>query len=115
MGDFSMEDAVEKIYDTKTKDYFNEVLHCYFAGSYRSALVMLYTVVVCDLVYKLKELIELYDDNTSKSILKEIGELQTNSPTSPDWEKFLVDSIKSRTKLLEASDYQNIINSTFPL
>lgn len=110
MGDFSMEDAVEKIYDTKTKDYFNEVLHCYFAGSYRSALVMLYTVVVCDLVYKLKELIELYDDNTSKSILKEIGELQTNSPTSPDWEKFLVDSIKSRTKLLEASDYQNIIN-----
>ena len=36
--------------------------------------------------------------------------MQTNSPTSPDWEKFLVDSIKSRTKLLEASDYQNIIN-----
>lgn len=110
MGDFSMEYYSEKIYNSRTKEYFKEVLRCYINGSYRSAIVMLYSITICDLVYKLEDLKDLYNDQTAEGILDDIIEDQRSHPNSPEWETNLIQYIKDRTKILEVSEYKNIIS-----
>ncbi|MGQ7276624.1 hypothetical protein ACT91Q_01505 [Brevibacillus thermoruber] len=105
---YSLEYASESIYDPKTKEYFKEVLQTYQSGNYRSSVVMLYTVVICDLLYKLQDLRDLYNDDTAKSILEKIERQQTANAKSSEWENTLLDEIKSRTNLLELSDQTNI-------
>ena len=52
MREFSIDLAAEQISDLRTKDYFQEVLGSFINGNYRSAVVMLWSVVVADFVYK---------------------------------------------------------------
>jgi hypothetical protein len=59
MSEFSLESFAEKIHYGKTKDYFQEVLSSYQNRNYRSAVVMLWSVAVCDIVYKLQKLVDL--------------------------------------------------------
>lgn len=109
MYTYSIEQNTESIYHPKTKEYFNEVVQSYINGSYRSAVVMLYSVVMCDLIYKLQDLKELYDDETAESILTKIENEQMNNPSKPgSWESTLIDEIKTRTHLLGPSDKVNI-------
>lgn len=56
---------VEQINNSKTREYFSEVLSSFYSGNYRSAIVMLYPCVICDLVYKIKEMKEYYKDRVS--------------------------------------------------
>ena len=44
---------IEKIYSIKSREYFKEVVSSYAIGNFRSAIVMLYSVCMCDLIYKL--------------------------------------------------------------
>ncbi|WP_409296583.1 hypothetical protein V1498_01595 [Peribacillus sp. SCS-26] len=104
----SIEYKVESIYHTKTKEYFNEVFSSYNNGNYRSAMVMLYSVVVCDLIYKLQELSERYNDSTAVSILEKIKEEQKENPGNSKWENTFITEIKERTNLLETQDALNI-------
>jgi hypothetical protein len=104
----SLEYKVESIYHTKTKEYFNEVFNSYNNGNYRSAMVMLYSVVVCDLIYKLQELSDRYNDTIAVSILEKIKEEQNENPSNPKWENTLITEIKDRTNLLETQDVLNI-------
>lgn len=104
MRDFSVDIQTEKIYSSKTRDYFDEVIKSYYSESYRSAVVMLYSIVVADLVFKIEELKELYMDSNAIEILDEITELQRRKPNSPDWESKLIELINEKTNLLEASD-----------
>ena len=61
-----IDSLVEQIQNNKTKEYFKEVLSSYYSGNYRSAIVMLYTCLICDLVYKLQEMSEYYNDKVSE-------------------------------------------------
>ncbi|AVQ98103.1 hypothetical protein OBCHQ24_03305 [Oceanobacillus iheyensis] len=108
MNSISLDQYTEKIYHIRTKDYFNEVLQSYVNGSYRSAIVMLYSVVICDLVYKLKELAERYDDDKATQILDEIKVIRERDERSSEWENKLVEFVYERTNLLEVQDYTNI-------
>lgn len=101
---FSFEDTIEKIPETKTKEYFREVYSSYTAGNYRSAIVMLWTVVICDIVFKLQYLKDVYNDTTAISILDEIGKIQKRNPNSSDWEMKLVEMIFERTSFLSPID-----------
>lgn len=102
--DFSIELSAERIDNPLTKEYFREVASSYAAGNYRSAVVMLWTTVVCDLVYKLQELRDLHQDGIAKVILKEMEDLQAKNPRSPDWEPKLLEAVRTRTKLLDPGD-----------
>lgn len=105
MSLYSIEQGAEQIYHPKTKEYFKEVLQSYINGSYRSAVVMLYSVVMCDLIYKLNDLKEFYDDETAISILDKIEEEQKKNPSNPgSWEGVLIEEVKTRTHLLEPAD-----------
>ncbi|MGN4512106.1 hypothetical protein [Bacillus cereus group sp. MYBK242-2] len=104
----SIEYLAEQIYHHKTKEYFKEVLISYTNGNNRSAVVMLYSVVICDLIYKLKELKEKYNDSTASDILTKIKEEQQRYPTRSNWESTLITEVNERTNLLEGSDGVNI-------
>jgi Cft2 family RNA processing exonuclease len=102
MSEFSLESIAEKIHNGKTKKYFQEVLSSYHNGNYRSAVVMLWSVAICDIVYKLQYLVDLYGDKTAKSILDELETLQERGPESGTWEGKLVKDTFEKTKLLDS-------------
>lgn len=104
MSDYSIELAVERIVDPRTKRYFGEVYGCYTTGHYRSAVVMLWSVVVTDLLFKLDHLQNAYADTTAQAILTEIGNLRTSNPKSPEWEAELVNKVASRTDLIDPAE-----------
>lgn len=108
MLEFSLENISEKIHYGKTKHYFQEVLSSYHNGNYRSAVVMLWSVAVCDLVYKLQNLIDLYNDGVAKEILDEITSMQKKDPTSASWELKLIEATHEKTNLLDSSEYENL-------
>jgi len=107
MSDFSIEMMAEKIVDPRTKEYF-QVYRSYVGGIYRAALVSLWTVIICDLVFKLQELSDLGDE-TAFSILEEIKAMQQANPTSPEWEKKLLEEINERTNFLERFEYDCLL------
>lgn len=109
MGEFSIELSAEKIVDSRTKSYFTEVLSSFINGHHRSAVVMLWSVVISDLVYKLQELRDLYQDPIATSILESVQAKQTANPTNPDWEPYLLDEVNSRTQFFEAGEHQHIV------
>jgi hypothetical protein len=107
---FSIELAAEKIDDSRTKEYFKEVLSSYTNGNYRSAVVMLWTVVVCDLIYKLQNLRDIYNDTTAEAILNHIEQKQKDNSKSSDWEVELLNQVRTRTELLDNAEEHNLQN-----
>jgi hypothetical protein len=86
VNNFELEAISEKIHFGKTKEYFDEVVTSYQNQCYRSSVVMLWSVVICDLVYKLQNLVDQYGDTIASSILEDIKKIQTDDPKSPNWE-----------------------------
>lgn len=98
-----LEKEVNKIYIPQTREYFKEVLSSYVNHNYRSAIVILYTVCLADIVYKLQELRDMYNDSVAKNILIEIQKEQEVSTSKSSWEKLLIDNVCSKTELLDTS------------
>lgn len=99
----------EKIYSKKVRQYFSEVEISYSNGNYRSAIVMLYSVVICDLLFKLNELSDVYSDKQAKELLDYIENIRHSDELSKSqWEKELVKKIFKQTNLLEMDAYKNI-------
>lgn len=107
MQEFSIDLASERIHNKRIREYFEEVKKSYYIGNYRSAIVILYTITITDLVYKLIELKDTYSDKRATDILQTIEQLQTNNPKSPDWESKLVEELFKRN-MLDASEKNNI-------
>ncbi|HEY7153213.1 MAG TPA: hypothetical protein VH575_04560 [Gemmataceae bacterium] len=110
MNEFSIELAAERIDNQRSREYFKEVLTSFIIGNTRSALVMLWSVVVCDLVYKLQELRDVYNDKAATDILREVEELQEKNSASSEWEIKLLNKVKERTKLVEVAEYQSLVH-----
>lgn len=110
LDEYSIEERATHIFDARSKEYFAEVLSCYAAGNYRSAVVMLWSVVVCDLLFKLQHLVDLYGDDKAKTILADIGKLQQENERSPEWESKLVQSVAEKTQLLDIAERENLLH-----
>ncbi|HQO09068.1 MAG TPA: hypothetical protein PLK90_02905 [Clostridiales bacterium] len=108
MDEFIIEDEIKKIPNIQTKEYLKEVLSSYHNGNYRSAIVVLYSVVVYDLMNKLILLDEIYSDNNAKRIIDKIKNEQKLKPTSSDWEKTLLQEIKDSTELINDVEFHRI-------
>lgn len=106
---FSLEAQKNSIYDRRTRKYFEEVYKSYATGCYRSATVMLWSVIVCDIIFKLQELRDLYADSGAEKILSEIEKLQKDDPYSPKWEKELIKLVFERTQLLDTASHHKIM------
>ena len=123
--------SYDKIPNSKTREYFKEVVSSYNNGNYRSAIVMLYTVAICDILFKLKDLYELYGDTTAKLLLDEYESRRherEKQDSKSSWEyelikeahkKSLIDSI-SFSELETVYTYRNmsahpILDSSYEL
>lgn len=104
MNEFSVELAAERIVDRRTRELFAEVLSSYTVGNKRSAMVMLWTVIVCDIVYKLQELRDADGDEIAKQILEEVHAKQSANAESPAWELFLLEETSKRTMLIDNAE-----------
>lgn len=102
-----IEKLQNNIQDLRTAEYFSEVLSCYYSGNLRSAVVMLYATVICDLVYKLEELKDIYNNDGAKQILEHIETEQAANPKSTDWEKKFPEECMKSHKILTSADYNN--------
>jgi len=98
------------IYFQKTREYFNEVLSSYSNGNYRSAIVMLYSVAICDILFKLQELRDMFNDPIADSILREVDKMRNanDNKSKSRWEKELIDNVRNKTKLLDLEAYTNL-------
>lgn len=103
---------IDLIYSPKTREYFEEVLSSFGNGNYRSSIVMLYSVVICDLLFKLQEIRDQYSDKVADSILKSISNSNNSVIYNLDskWEKDLIESIRKQTTLLDNQTYINLIH-----
>lgn len=108
--EYSIEHRATQIFDARTREYFSEVLSCYAAGNFRSAVVMLWSVAVCDLLFKLQHLVDLYGDHKAKALLAEIGKIQADNERSPIWETKLVESVADQTQLLDIAERENLLH-----
>lgn len=90
---FELTQLEEKISHKSTRMYFSEIISSYYNGNYRAAVTLLYSVVICDLVFKLQELRDIFSDSRAQGILTQIEKLQEANPTSPEWEKVIVDEM----------------------
>ncbi len=97
----------EKIYFPQIKEYFREIVSSYDNGNYRSAMVMLYSTIVCDLLLKLKELSDVYNDEKAEKLLAEINAERKQAGNST-WEWKLIKAIRERTELLSDEAYSMI-------
>jgi hypothetical protein len=109
LDEYSIEQRATQIFDSRTKEYFSEVVSCYASGNYRSSVVMLWSVAVCDLLFKLQNLADLYGDTKAKDILVEIGRIQQENDRSPAWETKLVESVAEQTQLIDIAEFENLI------
>lgn len=99
----------DEIYSRKTREYFDEVLSSYSNGNYRSAIVMLYSVTIFDLMSKLKELSDKYSDEKSRKLLDKINKSRLeNGKSKSSWEKELVDSLYNDTEFLNLEQYTQL-------
>lgn len=100
----------EEIYFSKTQEYFREVLSNYANGNYCSTVVMLYSVAVCDLLFKLRELVDMYNDPVALDILREVEKCRNpgDNKSKSRWEKEFLDNIHQKTKLLDLEAYTNL-------
>lgn len=105
MPSFSIDLAAERIVEKRSQNNFEEVVRCFATGCYRSSIVMLWTVVVCDLVYKLQNLRDMHGDVQADKLLKDVEKKQLDNPSNPEWELYLLNEVVSRTKLLEAAEH----------
>lgn len=79
LDEYSIKQRATQIFDVCSKEYFFEVLSCYSADNHRSAVVMLWSTVICDLLFKFQHLVDLYGDTKAKGFLAEIGQMRQNN------------------------------------
>ncbi|CAI3937824.1 unnamed protein product [Commensalibacter communis] len=98
----------ENIHFKETKLYFQEVMMTYQIGAYRSAVVTLWAVVVCDIILRLQHLIDLYNDPNAAQILQKIKDEQDKNNKSSAWELQILEEVLKHTKLIDHADFENL-------
>ncbi|MCY8125760.1 hypothetical protein MOC32_12470 [Bacillus spizizenii] len=101
---------MEKIDHHKTKKYFEEVVSSYENKNFRSAIVMLYSVVICDLIYKLSDLRDIHNDQKAEKVLSDLDVEKDENPVSPQWENNLIEKAFKEAKILENDVYTHILS-----
>ncbi|MFW2015347.1 hypothetical protein [Acinetobacter bereziniae] len=108
MSYFSIDESIEQIKNPYTKEIFKEVHSSYVIGNYRSTVVMLWSVVITDLVLKLKDLSSIYDDEVAHNLLTYIQKEQEKDPTSSKWELKIVEEFFSKFKFFGTPELEQL-------
>ncbi|CAI3937002.1 hypothetical protein [Commensalibacter communis] len=108
MDKFDIESLQENIHFKETKLYFQEVMMTYQIRAYRSAVVTLWSVAVCDIVLRLQHLIDLYNDPNAVKIVQKIKGEQNKDSKSSAWELQILEEVLKQTQLINHADFENL-------
>ncbi len=100
---FTLEYAIEKIDNYKTRKYFEEVYSSFTNGNYRATITTLYSVVLFDLFFKIEYMKDLGDPKANEIIIK-IEQIIKDNPKSSEWESKILNALNRDYKLLESYD-----------
>ena len=96
---------LSKVEDSRTKEYFKEILANYSIGSYRSSVVQLYTVTISDLLFKLENISDeirvLDEKHTLVRLYDDIKNRIETEPYNSEWETILINKIHDETELID--------------
>lgn len=107
-NNIGIEDKIELIESSSTKTYFKEVYSSYLNGNYRAAVVSLWSVLVCDAVYKTRRLVDLTNDHWAKQQINSIEASQRQNSTKSDWELKLFEGFYDQKKFIGIGEITNI-------
>ncbi|CAI0968812.1 Uncharacterised protein [Serratia entomophila] len=107
-NNIGIEDKIELIESSSTKTYFKEVYSSYLNGNYRAAVVSLWSVLVCDAVYKTRRLVDLTNDHWAKQQIDSIEASQRQNSTKSDWELKLFEGFYDQKKFIGIGEITNI-------
>ncbi|GAB3026582.1 hypothetical protein [Spirosoma pulveris] len=110
MKEFSLNNALERILNKRTRVYFQEIKNSYENGNYRVSTVGLFSVVLCDIIYKLQDLKDKYGDTNAIQVLEEVERQQNHNIHSSSWEEKLIENAYKKVKLIDVQTYTNILN-----
>ncbi|QXR06769.1 hypothetical protein EVX74_011815 [Acinetobacter lwoffii] len=108
MSYFSIDESIENIKNSYTKELFKEVHSSYTMGNYRSATVMLWSVVVTDLLSKLNELDTIYNDPKALQILNDIRLEQARDSKSSKWESEIIEKFHKQLNFFETYEVADL-------
>lgn len=100
---FVLDEEINNVKNNRILPLLNEIKSSFYSGNYRSAVVITYTAIVLDVLDKLTDLSEIYQDPAAQDILKQV-ERKRNNKNSSEWEIFLIDEANKRTELID--DYE---------
>ncbi|HHB1425999.1 TPA: hypothetical protein ACOQZT_003988 [Serratia odorifera] len=103
-----IEEKADLIESSASRYYFREVYSSYINGNYRAAVVSLWSVLVCDAVYKTQKLFELTDDAWAQKKLSTIEKLQLENSKSSEWELDLFEGFYTNKKFIGIGEISNI-------
>jgi hypothetical protein len=106
--EFSIDSLKNQIDSKETAKYFEEVYSSYINGNYRSAVVMLWSVVIYDIINKLQTLKDTYNDPHAINFLNQIAARQKSNSTSSDWELKLIKDVCENTDLIDFIEYKTL-------
>lgn len=98
---FILEKEILKVKNPRIKPLLEEVLSSYYNGNYRSAVVVNYTAVIMDLLDKVSDLSNIYQDPAAKKISEEINNHRQTDSKSARWEWELIKKISNQTELID--------------
>ncbi|MGL9860055.1 hypothetical protein IGJ68_000930 [Enterococcus sp. DIV0564] len=100
---FVLDEEINNVKNNRILPLLNEIKSSFYSGNYRSAVVITYTAIVLDVLDKLTDLSEIYQDPAAQDVLKQV-EVKRNNKNSSEWENFLIDEANKRTELID--DYE---------
>lgn len=105
-----LDELLNHIQNPKTKECMDEVLSCYYSKNYRSAIVMLYSTVLCDLYYKICELVTTYNDTGANEIKEYVENDWKNNTILTQWENEMPKKCKEKNKILNNDSYSHLLH-----
>jgi hypothetical protein len=105
-----IEENLKEIENDYTRSSLKEVIYNIKAENYRSAIVVLYTTLLYDILKQLENLRDYYDNNVARDILIDVFRKKSADPTSPRWESELLTELKKRNFIshTEVEDLKSI-------
>lgn len=98
----------DKIYNEKTKILYRDLITSYSVGNYRSAIVELNSLVICDLIYKLKDLSDNFQDKVAFKILQDYDKARDIDEKYSSIENKFMNSIFKETSIFSPSTQNSI-------
>lgn len=105
---FVLDDEINNVKNSRIIPLLKEVKSSFYSGNYRSAIVITYTAIVLDVLDKLTDLSDIYQDPAAKIILEEVERKRRNNKNS-EWENYLINEANKRTELIDDYELDDLV------